>query len=53
MRLLYHQRMDLILTLKLISSMIHICFVAEDERFEADKAQVVREIASLKLRELA
>jgi hypothetical protein len=27
------------------------CFVAEDEEFEADKAQVVKEIASLEPRE--
>ena len=28
--------------------MIHVCLVVEDESFEADKAQVVREIVSLK-----
>lgn len=27
------------------------CFVAEDQEFEADKAQVVKEIASLEPRE--
>ena len=46
--------MDLILTVnKLLMLMIHICLVAEDESFEADKAHVVSEIASLKPRDLA
>lgn len=51
MRLLYHQRLGPVN--KFLMFMIHVCFVAEDLKFEADKAQVVREIASLKLRELS
>jgi hypothetical protein len=30
---------------------ILVCFIAEDEQFEADKAQVVREIAALEPRD--
>ena len=33
--------------------MIHVCLVAEDENFEADKAHVVSGIASLKPGDLA
>ncbi|VVB12410.1 unnamed protein product [Arabis nemorensis] len=44
-------RMDLVLNLLMF--MIHVCLVAEDESFDADKAQVVKEIASLKPRDRA